>query len=148
MTDPYQQSGASSTQMTLNKRPLLELHEVEVNVMKVCQDMDANNAVVSRDKLEYETIEFKMLLMVFIFTAKALTARIAATPALAGELEPSVQYDMKMIEAMSTFFDERMGDIPDIDGGTPEEQARRKEVRRGYQKRINEIKKQLATRRG
>lgn len=145
-TDPYQQSGASFTQVQFTKRPLLELHKAELQVMKVCQELDAGNAVVSREKLEDETIEFDSLLKYFIVSTMALTGLIAATPALAGE--PSVQDEVKMVEAMSTFLNEKLGDMSDPNGGTAEEQAHREEIRTGYYKRIEEIKKRLVTRRG
>ncbi|KAK7704070.1 hypothetical protein SLS64_008628 [Diaporthe eres] len=135
----------ASAQKQFTKRPLLELHEVEVNVMKVRQDMDANNAVVSRDKLEDESIQFKGLLILFIFSTMKLTGLLASNPASASD--PKVQSEVKLMEAMATFLDERVGLMPHIYDGTPEEQARRYKVCMGYQKKIDEIKKRLATKR-
>lgn len=145
-TDPYQQSGASFTNVQFTKQPLLELHKPELQVMKVCQDLDAGNTVVSRVKLEDESVEFESLLKFFVVSTMALTGLIAATPALAAE--PSVQDEVKTVEAMSTFLNEHLGDMSDPDGGTPEEQAHREYIRKGYHKRIEDIKKRLVTRRG
>lgn len=133
--------------MHLNKPPLLVLHKAEVHVMKVCQDVSApsGNDIVSRDKLETETIEFDSLLKYFIVSTMALTGMIAANPGVAGEA--SVQSEVKMVEAMATFLNERLGSMSDPSGGTAEEQARREEVRTGYLNRIEEIKKRLVTRR-
>ncbi|KAG6362760.1 hypothetical protein INS49_007854 [Diaporthe citri] len=110
-------SGASSTQPHRTKRPNLEMHVVDLRVMKVCRDLDAGNAVDS-------------------------SPRPLPWPG-----EPSVQSEVKMVEAMSTFLKEWLGDMPDPSGGTAEEQARREEVRKRYYKRIEEIKKRLVTRR-
>lgn len=139
-TDEYQQSGPSSTK---SKPPPLEMRKVEFQVMRACPR--PGGGLIGLEKLEADTIEFESLLKLNLISTMALTGFIAANPAMAGE--PSVQSEVKMVEAMSTYLQGRLGDMPDPDGGTAEEQARREEVRTDFHNRIEEIKKRLATRR-
>lgn len=101
-TDAYQQFRANSS-----KPPPVEFHKVELQVVKVYKD--TNTGVITREKLEDETIEFDRLLGHFLMNIKKLTSIIAETPALAGE--PSVQSQVQDVEAMSVFLDKTIGDM-------------------------------------